>query len=479
MISSGMRRPKSASEMIRQADLWRIGADGDQNFVQAFQLYKKAAARGNTRAMFLLGTMYESGHGTKQSYREAAKWYDRGCEEGDIDCAAAIAFLSEAGLGVKRSRTYAIEMNERAALAGNVRAENNLGLIYLDPDGGDLNLHAAMTWFQKGNISGFAPAQANLGRMYQKGMNVNRSCGTAAVLFKRAAKQGNTGSKIHLARLYRLGLGVDRSETVARHLFLEAARWGSSDARKELEEDEGEPYDPKYSTVLKRAEDPQSQLEIGLAYLDGICTGQSVYTAVYWLEQAAKGGSETAMYVLGQIYENGICLEKSPGAAAKWYRWGADRGHGPCAYNLAYMYENGIGGPKDPEKAFALYRKASEDASSDEDALSDALFAVGSMMLRGNGTEKDPAGAVTALSRSAELGHAGAQLLAGKVLMPSDRGKAVSFLRMAADQGDPEAARILSELEERGPVCGTGTSRYRLPRIAFMQDDRDTVAQWH
>ena len=172
-----------------------------------------------------------------------------------------------------------------------------------------------------------------------------------------------------------------------------------------------------------------------------------MYTAVYWLEQAAKGGSETAMYVLGQIYENGICLEKSPASAAKWYRWGADRGHGPCAYNLAYMYENGIGGPKDPEKALALYRKASEDSSSDEDALSDALFAVGSMMLRGNGTEKDPAGAAEVLSRSAELGHAGAQLLAGKILLASDRGKAVSFLEKAAEQGDEEAAKILSELE--------------------------------
>ncbi|MGI6009470.1 MAG: tetratricopeptide repeat protein, partial [Methanomethylophilus sp.] len=78
MLSPKNTRHKSASEMIRQADLYRIGADGEQNFTQAFLLYKRAASRGNTHAMFLLGTMYESGHGTRQSYRDAAKWYERG-----------------------------------------------------------------------------------------------------------------------------------------------------------------------------------------------------------------------------------------------------------------------------------------------------------------------------------------------------------------------------------------------------------------
>ena len=65
-------KAKGQEEMDRQADVFRVGHPEEQSFTTAFSLYRKAASKGYARAQYLLGTMYESGHGIQQSYREAA-----------------------------------------------------------------------------------------------------------------------------------------------------------------------------------------------------------------------------------------------------------------------------------------------------------------------------------------------------------------------------------------------------------------------
>ena len=211
-------------------------------------------------------------------------------------------------------------------------------------------------------------------------------------------------------------------------------------------EREAEP-DESYMPSLKKTDDPGRQLLYGLAYLDGVRTGNSVATAMYWLEQSAKAGNTTAMYVLGQIYENGYCTEKSPRTAAKWYRWGADKGNGPCAYNLAYLYESGTGLDRSDNLAFEFYRKAS-GSECDDDAKSDALFALGSMYADGIGTERSYDLALSTIKASADLGHAGAQFAVGKLLLKrKDDAEAARYLRMAADQGVGRALELLSAMD--------------------------------
>lgn len=434
--------PKSVEELIRRGDDFRIGDREEQSFERALGFYRKAALKGDPRAQYLIGTMYESGHGVAQSYREAAKWYERSFNQGYKKATSAMAFIYESGLGAKRSRALAIEHYTTAAEGGDLRAINNLGLIYKDRSGSKPNYHGAVVFFQKGNLQEYSPCQANLAAMYEKGLDVERNCQTAAVLFKRAARQGSISAKRSLAEMYSFGLGLKQSENISRHLYLEAARWGDPEAIAYLKGEDG--GTPDYTPSPEKATIPQDMLALGLRYLDGTTLGLSVPSAMYWLEKAAKAGSATAMYVLGQMYENGYGIEPSSPVALKWYKWGAEKGSGACAYNYAYLYEE-AGGDNAPSICISMYRTAVENAE-DDDIKSDALYSLGLYYSNGIGVKRSAETSLRYLVQSADLGNAAAQYLAGMMLLGTDVPKASAYLRMAADQGDSRASEALSKV---------------------------------
>jgi len=204
--------------------------------------------------------------------------------------------------------------------------------------------------------------------------------------------------------------------------------------------------DPPYDCCPKCSGTPKDQVAVGLRYLGGSSVCQSTATAMLYLEDAAKAGSGTAMYILGQIYGYGMCTDRSVPVAVKWYKWGAEKDNGPCAYELGCLYEDGTDVTKSPQMAFDMYVKASE-SDSDEDVRADAFYALGSMYGRGSGTARSDEMSLESYVRSADLGHAGAQYIAGKLFADSGKvERAREYLRKAAEQGDNEAEKILDAL---------------------------------
>ena len=433
-------KPRSVEALIREGDKLRLGSDGKQSFEEAFYCYKKAAAKGNPHAMYLLGAMYEAGHGTNQSYKEAYKWYDRSALKEDKNGRAALGFLYEAGLGTKRSRPLAIENLETAAHAGSHRAMNNLGLIYLDRASKEFSDHAAVTFFQKGNMAKYPPSIANLARMYETGKGVVRNCSTAANLFRNAAKAGNLPAKVFLAEMMKYGIGIESKQEAAHHLFLEAARWGDPIALAEIN---GEDVDMDVFVARPETDsNPKMQLNYGLMFLFGCRAPIAPATAFHLLESSAKAGNTDAMYVLGQAYELGIGTERSMFLAKKWYSWGAEKGNGPCAFSLGCIAEDTPKGG-DVQAAIGWYRKSLE-CEQDADARSDALISLGYLLAQGANPDSSPEEALALLKEAADLGHSEAQYFAGKMMLErGDRPGAARYLGMAAAQGDDRAKDIL------------------------------------
>ena len=62
--------------------LYENGYGCEQNYYEAFRLYKEAAEKGNVVAMYNLGCMYRDGLGCKQNYIEAKKWLEKSALEG-------------------------------------------------------------------------------------------------------------------------------------------------------------------------------------------------------------------------------------------------------------------------------------------------------------------------------------------------------------------------------------------------------------
>ena len=86
-----------------------------KNFKNAFKWASLPAEKGDMKAQFFLGCLYENGEGVDENFDEAVKWYSLAAEQGDN------------------------------------MAQSNLGHLYADEKTGKQNYIKAHQWF---NISG-------------------------------------------------------------------------------------------------------------------------------------------------------------------------------------------------------------------------------------------------------------------------------------------------------------------------------------
>jgi uncharacterized protein len=72
--------------------------------------YKLAADGGNIKAMYNLGTLYDSGYNDiPPNYEEAMKWYKLAAAKGEESAQACIGSMYEHGRGVKADLKEAIK----------------------------------------------------------------------------------------------------------------------------------------------------------------------------------------------------------------------------------------------------------------------------------------------------------------------------------------------------------------------------------
>lgn len=100
-----------------------------KQYDRAVALWRRAAAKGNVQAEYLLGIAYRSGRGVPRDLEKAERWLSRADRNGSPDARYALGMMYRNGLGVARSRDKAIELFERAAAAGHERAKRELDSI--------------------------------------------------------------------------------------------------------------------------------------------------------------------------------------------------------------------------------------------------------------------------------------------------------------------------------------------------------------
>jgi TPR repeat protein len=73
---------------------WNVGWGGiAENKAEAARLFRLAADQGHACAQFLLGDLFEKGHGVAQDRSEAIRWYRLAAEQGDTDAQFRLARL--------------------------------------------------------------------------------------------------------------------------------------------------------------------------------------------------------------------------------------------------------------------------------------------------------------------------------------------------------------------------------------------------
>lgn len=188
--------PDDAEGRYRLALRYAQGEGGKIDLAKSFDLLRKAADQGHTKAQCLLGIYYETGLAGESDSEEAKKWFKRSvgdlqklAEQGDAEAQSCLAVCYENGFGIEKDDKLALEWLRKAADQGDVSSQLTLGIKYLD----DENAEDAVIWLRKAADQGNPFAQITLGNLYEAGKGgIKPDRDEAAKWYRKASESGDT-----------------------------------------------------------------------------------------------------------------------------------------------------------------------------------------------------------------------------------------------------------------------------------------------
>lgn len=149
------------------------------DYVAAAAKFQSLAEKGNAKAQFNLGFMYNSGDGVAQNYGEAVKWFRMAAKQGDVMAQYSLGGMYFRGEGVAQNYAEAVEWLRMAAEQGDSYAQVDLGFIFGSGTGVLTNYVEAHMWYS------LARAQGNSGGA--KGLYLLKKMMTPAEIKKAQA----------------------------------------------------------------------------------------------------------------------------------------------------------------------------------------------------------------------------------------------------------------------------------------------------
>ncbi|ESZ03558.1 MULTISPECIES: SEL1-like repeat protein [unclassified Mesorhizobium] len=155
------------------------------------QALRDAAAGGDAKALFELGSRYAESRGVKEDMAAAAKWYEKSAELGFAPAEYRIGNFYEKGIGVTRDVKKAKTFYQLAAAQGNASAMHNLAVLFAMAADGVTDNESAAHWFQAAADVGVKDSQFNLGILAAKGVGMKQSLEESYKWFALVAKTGD------------------------------------------------------------------------------------------------------------------------------------------------------------------------------------------------------------------------------------------------------------------------------------------------
>ena len=153
---------------------------------------REAAAEGDAKALFEIGTRYAEARGVKEDMAAAAEWYEKSANLGFAPAQYRIGNFYEKGIGVERDIQKAKTWYQLAAGQGNASAMHNLAVLFAMAADGVTDNDSAARWFQAAADLGVKDSQFNLGILAAKGVGMKQNLEEA---YKWFALVANTGDK--------------------------------------------------------------------------------------------------------------------------------------------------------------------------------------------------------------------------------------------------------------------------------------------
>ncbi|KAG0269037.1 hypothetical protein DFQ27_004969 [Actinomortierella ambigua] len=224
-----------------------------------------------------------------------------------------------------------------------------------------------------------------------------------------------------------------------------------------------------------------SQVRLGLIYLQGQGVAQSDSQAASWFLNAARLGHVVAQRHLGQLYAKergqGDDVKKKHLEAASWLRKAADQGDGMAQNDLGWMYASGHGVKKNDTEAVKWFTKAAVQDHAE------AQMSLGHMCTKGRGIARSETAAFQWFRLAGRLGHADAQNSVGWRYdlgegVAQDDVKALEWYNLSVAEGNGYAMFNAASFYE----LGLGTKRDVMRALQLFQqaaDNEEPNAQFH
>ncbi|RWO74475.1 MAG: peptidoglycan-binding protein [Mesorhizobium sp.] len=152
---------------------------------------RDAAASGDAKALFEIGSRYAESRGVKEDMAAAAKWYEKSAELGFAPAEYRIGNFYEKGIGVARDIKKAKTWYQLSAAQGNASGMHNLAVLFAMAADGVTDNESAAHWFQAAADVGVKDSQFNLGILAAKGVGMKQNLEESYKWFALVAKTGD------------------------------------------------------------------------------------------------------------------------------------------------------------------------------------------------------------------------------------------------------------------------------------------------
>ncbi|GBC10314.1 hypothetical protein RclHR1_09510005 [Rhizophagus clarus] len=443
--------------LVFLAHFYQFGIGTEKNESKAFELYKKAAKKGQINAIYNLGYCYENGIGTEKNEIKAFELYKKAAEKGQINAIYNLGYCYENGIGTEKNEIKAYELYKEAVGKGQINAICDLGYCYQYGIGTEKNEIKAFELYKEAAKKDQISAICDLGYCYQYGIGTEKNEIKAFELYKEAAENGQIDAIYNLGYCYENGIGAEKNDVKAFELYKEAAGKDQINAICDF----GYCYQHGIGTekneikAFELYKDAAEKGQINAIYNLGYCyqyeigTEKNEIKAFELYEEAAKKDQINAIYNLGYCYQYGIGTKKNEIKAFKLYKEAAEKGQINAIYNLGKCYCYGIGTEENEIKAFELYKEAAEKGQIN------AIFGLGYCYQYGIGTEENETIAFELYEEAAKKGQINATFILGccyqnGIGTEKNEIKAFELYKAAAEQGQISAIFVLGCCYENG-----------------------------
>lgn len=446
--------PLASGQLYKLYSYAQISADDEANARWAQELIRRGGALAeNVQEILASDGAYERIIKIMQTLPpEPALWpaaerakLEAAAQAGDV---AALVKLGDAyakGRGVAQDDVRAAAAYRRAAEKGHAPAARALSGLYAHGYGVKQDQAQRLAWLKKAGEAGSAVAWRELGDLYQWGdsnKKLSPTVGAARAVYEQAAAGGDAAALGRLANLYRSGRdGVTKDEAKGAELLQRAAEAGHGPSMADL------------ATGLNQKKDFAGAVAW---YRKAVAAGEVNYRASLAGALDRNGEKQEALALMRAL------VAESPGNYLRQIELG----------NML-RFQGDLAGALGP------YRVVAADKSQNNSYREIAEGAIKEIT-----AEQNPApGSIPALTKQAEAGDAMAMLYLAEKLLPTDRPKAMEWVRKAADLGNAIAMRVLAlqlvqtdkpaglDWLQKAAAAGDADAKFRLGAVLLQGQD--------